>query len=563
MVCILLCAISFQGASFASDTHSTQLLDTFFLDEGHSEITIDDDKVLVFLDTLGDYSQSEIKENINQGIPLSKLRNLPYLRDIPVKWFVAGVKNRSDKEINYLLNVLKDEVEVWKETHNGIITHSTGLLTPVSQKIFKTKKTYWAGHIPIDLKPSEYQTIYIRTDHFTRRTIAYPVNVLQTREKVESQINDYHVRTSFKNGTFLAFLSFVCLYFLVYYILTKENFIVFFSGYALSMLVYLLTVNDFTQYLLPEWPGGRTILIILSACLTHIFVHLFSIGFLNLKEQMPFWYKVIWSNVIGLVVFFIFSITYHLITKDFYIHERVMHIIVLYLYVQGLIFSVALLLLPTRRRVLFALGAIYANVLGLLALNYGYHGQVFDMFRTLEWQSFGFSGIMIVGLSLYAVTKSSRLKQAELQAKNAENSLRDIRVMLSPNHNGHLSNSSKYSNQKLKEDQDLLHLRKLINENISNPQFSVSHLAEMLNVSTRHLNRNTHRIAGMSPHDLIRNQRLEMAKTLLENRVLPSTEEVARKVGYSTLSYFLKLYKAKFSIDPEIYFKSGGVDQEK
>ena len=98
--------------------------------------------------------------------------------------------------------------------------------------------------------------------------------------------------------------------------------------------------------------------------------------------------------------------------------------------------------------------------------------------------------------------------------------------------------------------------RKFINEftsvvenNISNENFSVDDLAKKIGISRVQLYRKVKALIGYNVNDYILTVRLQKAKFLLTNEDL-SISEVAFKVGFSSPAYFSTVFKSKFSITP-------------
>ncbi len=88
-----------------------------------------------------------------------------------------------------------------------------------------------------------------------------------------------------------------------------------------------------------------------------------------------------------------------------------------------------------------------------------------------------------------------------------------------------------------------------INENISENNLNVEHLADDMSLSRSQLYRKIKALTGMTVNELIRKIRLERAKQLLENGS-ESVSEVGFKVGFSSASYFSKCFKNEFGMLP-------------
>ena len=110
----------------------------------------------------------------------------------------------------------------------------------------------------------------------------------------------------------------------------------------------------------------------------------------------------------------------------------------------------------------------------------------------------------------------------------------------------------------------------LILENISNEQFGVSELAELMNMSRSNLLRKIKKQTQGSASQFIREVRLQKGMTLLEETEL-TVSEISYQVGFSNNSYFTKCFKdyygyspveARKKIDVQVEFEHDGVKVE-
>lgn len=97
-------------------------------------------------------------------------------------------------------------------------------------------------------------------------------------------------------------------------------------------------------------------------------------------------------------------------------------------------------------------------------------------------------------------------------------------------------------------------LEAVVAQHISDNNFNVDRLAELLNMGRTSLYNRTKSIMGVSPNIYIQNERLRIAaKLLLEGEYTVS--EISEKVGFSDATYFYKCFKNKFGIAPSKYGK--------
>ena len=102
------------------------------------------------------------------------------------------------------------------------------------------------------------------------------------------------------------------------------------------------------------------------------------------------------------------------------------------------------------------------------------------------------------------------------------------------------------------EDRDkqfLKQLHAIIQQNLSDSEFSVEDIGKQIGLSRVQLYRKVKAMAGSSVVDLLRKARLTKAKRLLETRSM-SVSEVAYDVGFSAPSYFTKCFKEEYGILP-------------
>lgn len=102
------------------------------------------------------------------------------------------------------------------------------------------------------------------------------------------------------------------------------------------------------------------------------------------------------------------------------------------------------------------------------------------------------------------------------------------------------------------EEMFLQKLLRLIDENISNTNFSVEELSSEMFVSRYTLYKKILALTGKTPNEFIRLIRLKRAAQLLENGYL-TVSQVCYKVGFQSQKYFVKAFKAEFGVSPSHY----------
>ncbi|MEQ8240071.1 MAG: response regulator [Cyclobacteriaceae bacterium] len=98
-------------------------------------------------------------------------------------------------------------------------------------------------------------------------------------------------------------------------------------------------------------------------------------------------------------------------------------------------------------------------------------------------------------------------------------------------------------------------VEELVQDEISNSQLSVLHIAEKLNISEVQLFRKLKNFTGLTPIKFIREIRLQEAQKLLEGQNHETISEVMYAVGFRQAGYFAKRYAARFGKLPSEYFE--------
>lgn len=95
-------------------------------------------------------------------------------------------------------------------------------------------------------------------------------------------------------------------------------------------------------------------------------------------------------------------------------------------------------------------------------------------------------------------------------------------------------------------------LEKVVEKNLSDPEFGINTLCDKLFVSRATLFRKVKAITGESPKEFIKSYRLDRAAQLLRED-FGNVTEVSEEVGFSDPYYFSKCFKQKFSKPPKQY----------
>lgn len=118
----------------------------------------------------------------------------------------------------------------------------------------------------------------------------------------------------------------------------------------------------------------------------------------------------------------------------------------------------------------------------------------------------------------------------------------------------HRSNQSGFANLRLLRQHQQPHVNK-VQEYVEDHYYSalkVSELADMVNITTRTLNRQFQKCVNMRPIEYIQTIRIEQAKRMLEGGH-KHTQTLALKVGYEDAASFAKLFKKHTGFTPAQY----------
>ncbi|MBN2485985.1 MAG: response regulator [Bacteroidales bacterium] len=104
-----------------------------------------------------------------------------------------------------------------------------------------------------------------------------------------------------------------------------------------------------------------------------------------------------------------------------------------------------------------------------------------------------------------------------------------------------------------KEDKQFVRkMHDIINSNLTNKDLSAQFIASELNMSTRHLYRKLEKLNADSPQNIIKENRLHVARNLLITTKL-TIDEILYKAGFSNRSSFFKVFHEKYNCTPKEY----------
>lgn len=140
------------------------------------------------------------------------------------------------------------------------------------------------------------------------------------------------------------------------------------------------------------------------------------------------------------------------------------------------------------------------------------------------------------------------LENSHRMLKSVTAYLKQIQKTLSGDDKG------KESEKETPEENFLARLNKIITDNISNPDLSVAFLAKEMAISRSSLFTKVNELTGETPNRLINLTRLNMAANLLSDGQ-NSVSEICYMVGFSSPSYFSKIFVSQFGVSPHEWSK--------
>lgn len=96
----------------------------------------------------------------------------------------------------------------------------------------------------------------------------------------------------------------------------------------------------------------------------------------------------------------------------------------------------------------------------------------------------------------------------------------------------------------------IVRLQEIIHANLSDPEFKINDIAEMVHMSRASFYRKIKGVLDMTPNDYLRLERLKTAARLLKDKRY-HINEVCYMVGFSSTSYFAKCFQKQFGVLPK------------
>ncbi|MBM6992335.1 MAG: helix-turn-helix domain-containing protein [Prevotella sp.] len=190
------------------------------------------------------------------------------------------------------------------------------------------------------------------------------------------------------------------------------------------------------------------------------------------------------------------------------------------------------------------------------------------------WKSWWFVTLMVIALALLAAAiyrkRMEQMKRMERERilEPIEKALKesDTPQLLQKRIEAIMDNQQRYthSHEKVVEAdrEETLLLQKPFMErvmeameaNYSNPDFGVTELSDVLNVSKPMLSKQLNAEIGLPTNQFIRNYRLEIAKKFIEQNIANrNITEIAYRVGFNDPKYFTRCFTKLYGVAPSAY----------
>lgn len=172
-------------------------------------------------------------------------------------------------------------------------------------------------------------------------------------------------------------------------------------------------------------------------------------------------------------------------------------------------------------------------------------------YRTVWAYAFYFLIIAAFGaLVAYSWNRYLAEKRLHLTISNLRHNMKWLREKFF----GSLEEEGEIKPVKVKGNDDALMERivRCVNDNLSNPDFSVEQLTRDVGISRAQLHRKMKEMTGISTSEFIRNLRLEQAARLIKEHKINITQ-VAYSVGFNNQAHFSTVFKKHFGMTPTEY----------
>lgn len=167
------------------------------------------------------------------------------------------------------------------------------------------------------------------------------------------------------------------------------------------------------------------------------------------------------------------------------------------------------------------------------------------------------SAALFVSSIIYYDFRKRTKKNEELYSDSVELSKMREYLVMSENKNNKERSDIKITETEIVQLDELLlqKILKVVEDNMAEPDFDVSVLADKVGMSRSSLTRKLKSITGLTPLEYIKKVKMKHAKLLLEDHS-KTVAEIALTLGYFNRKHFTQCFKEEFGLTPSEYQKS-------
>ncbi len=252
-------------------------------------------------------AQKQFLPLISFDIPLSLIKGYRY-----TYWLKFTVENPTNDTLKLLLTTgLHQSTTVYRFEKNQLIK-----ITETQEKFSKQQRPFRSDdqYMPISFSPNTVYVFYAKINDYPREDFAIRP-VLSSKawvnlHKLNAFYDEYIYLIAY--GFLVSVLFFVALFVLLFYILDRQTYYLYYAFYTISIGLFNLWEYEHSPYThlifnhLPflKFTGNSNIYVFL----THIFYFLFILDFLELKKRIPLVAKVFRWTIIGLAIILVVDI---------------------------------------------------------------------------------------------------------------------------------------------------------------------------------------------------------------------------------------------------------------
>lgn len=222
-------------------------------------------------------------------------------------WLHFYVVNHTSDLTDFIVEMYDydiNEVDMYiKNSKGNYIEKKSGLDFPFATRDFAHKNICFKLPIPLSDTTEVYMRLYSGS-----------LNVFEPVIKTHEQFYAYSLKEYVLLGVFYGFMVLIILYNFISFLILRVKHYIYYVVYAIGILIYLMSKNGTGfQYLWPNFPTLNNHIDSLSLAISIIFLSLFTMEFLKIKDKQSNTYKlfqiIIGLEIIGILLHAIYCST--------------------------------------------------------------------------------------------------------------------------------------------------------------------------------------------------------------------------------------------------------------